>query len=89
MKTKTFKFTIPVAQSFTTSGQVSSVQLGEYYVEVEYTDHEDFDYSVIEWNGFNIFDLVVNTTEGDAILSKLDDAVRNHAAYLNSDDSKI
>lgn len=85
----TLKFTIPVAQTFTTSGKLSSIQLGEYYVEVEYTDHEDFDYSVIEWNGFNIFDLVVNTTEGDAILSKLDDAVRNHAAYLNSDDSKI
>jgi len=79
---KKLKFTVPVAQSFTTSGKLESIQLGEYYLEVEYTDHDDFDYSIIEWNGHDIFDLVVNTTEGDAILSKLVDAVRNHAASL-------
>ena len=85
----TFKFTIPVAQQFTTSGQTKTAYIGEYYVEVEYTDFDDFDYNVIQWDGKDIFHLVVNTTEGDAILSKLDDAVRNHAAYLLSDDSKI
>lgn len=81
-----FTFTIPMSETkVSTAGLVETVQIGEYTIQGQYWAKHEFDYDRILWNGCDIYDLAMNTNEGEAIREFIDSATDDHVSYLISE----
>lgn len=82
-KSRKFKFTMPMPYELN-----PKVMAGELYIEGQAYAKDDYDIDVIELNGMNVADILMNTKIFDPVFEEISEAAAQHVAdiYAESPD---